>query len=294
MFKSLQGWGKFGAIVGIICGAIGALAAIAAVLVAGLVAGQSVVTVIVETTVVVLFSLVFFGILFFVFRWAFKSVGTQRDLAERMEKGEPIEAAEAAVIEVHETGVTLNEVYPMIGMTLEVRRKGIAPYRVQVKWLIDRFQIPQFQPGAVIPVLVDPKDPNNVAMGGPGPGTAEGQKKVGWGVTPGQPATDGAQTPEQQAERMLRENEARLAPVSASGQPAEATILASTPLNIFVNGNNPAMKFTLEVHPQAGPKFQAETTGVIAEASIPRYQPGSNIQVKYDPKDLTMVTIDHS
>jgi hypothetical protein len=128
--------------------------------------------------VVTLFCILFFGIFIFVFRWAFKSTGLQRDLMERKEKGEPIEAAEAAVIEVHETGVTVNEAYPMVGLTLEVRPVGRAPYKVEAKWLTDRFQIPQFQPGAVIPVLIDPKDPNNVAMGGPGPSASGDEQKT--------------------------------------------------------------------------------------------------------------------
>jgi hypothetical protein len=38
----------------------------------------------------------------------------------------------------------------------------------------------------------------------------------------------------------------------------------------------------------------AEATGVIAEASVPRYQPGETITVKFDPKDLTRVALFHS
>jgi hypothetical protein len=294
MFKSLVGWGKIGVIVGIAGGVIGAVVAIGAVLATGLASGHAWWLVAIETGATVLFCLVFFGIFYFAFRWAFRSVNLAQDLAERGE------AAEATIIEVRETGVTVNEIYPMIGVTLEVRRAGRPPYQVKTRWLIDRFQIPQFQPGAVIPVMVDPDDPDNVAFGVPAPsGAAGGKKKAGWGVTPGgaAPSGLGASQPtqqEQQAEQMLRKNDEMAEAILASGTSADATVVSATPLNIFVNGNNPAMKFVVEVHPEAGPKFQAETMGVIAEASVPKYQPGENIRVKYDPGDLTRVAIEHS
>lgn len=303
MIKSLSSWGKIGAIAGIAGGVIGAVAAIGAVVGAGIATHTTWWLLVIETAGVTLFCLLIFGIFFFVFRWAFKSIGTRQDLMEPMEKGEPIEQAEATVIEVQETGVTVNEVYPMIGLTLEVRPKGRAAYRVQTKWLIDRFQIPQFQPGAVVPVLIDPKDPNNVALGGPGPsGAADGQQKAGWGATPGGATGGVAQagaakapgSPEQQAEQMLMQNQEALREVTASGVASEATVVSVTPLNIFVNGDNPAMKLRVEVHPETGPKFQADTIGVIAEASIPKYQPGESIHVKYDPNDLTKVALEHS
>ena len=38
----------------------------------------------------------------------------------------------------------------------------------------------------------------------------------------------------------------------------------------------------------------AQASGVIAVASVPKFQPGCAIWVKYDPNNLTRVTIDHS
>jgi hypothetical protein len=101
-------------------------------------------------------------------------------------------------------------------------------------------------------------------------------------------------SPEQQAEQMLKQNEDAMKPVLASGVAAEATVVSATPLNIFVNGSNPAMKLRVEVHPATGPKFQADTIGVISAASVSRFEPGDVIHVKYDPNDLTKVAIDHS
>ena len=61
-----------------------------------------------------------------------------------------------------------------------------------------------------------------------------------------------------------------------------------------MNGPNPAMKFLLEVTPQGGKPFQAEATAIVAQASVPKYQPGKSLYVKYDPKDQTRVAIEHS
>jgi hypothetical protein len=61
-----------------------------------------------------------------------------------------------------------------------------------------------------------------------------------------------------------------------------------------VNGNNPYAELELEVLPDLSPAFSAKTKGVIAETSIPKYQPGQEIFVKYDLYDSNKVVIDHS
>ena len=50
---------------------------------------------------------------------------------------------------------------------------------------------------------------------------------------------------------------------------------------------DPAMNFILEVQPEGDPAFQAQTNGVIAEASVSKYQPGREIFFKYDANDNT-------
>ena len=40
--------------------------------------------------------------------------------------------------------------------------------------------------------------------------------------------------------------------------------------------------------------FQSEATAIVSAASIPKYQPGHTIFVKYDPADTTRVAIEHS
>ena len=88
-----------------------------------------------------------------------------------------------------------------------------------------------------------------------------------------------------------KERDKRLESVGTSSL---AKILQATPLGFQVNGNNPAMELLVEVEPTGKPKFLSRAKGVISEASLPKYQPGKAIYVKYDPADTTYVSIEKS
>jgi len=76
--------------------------------------------------------------------------------------GEP---ARATVIEVWDTGITVNN-DPVIGLRLTVEeRPGHPPYEAVIKKsLVSRVHVPQFQPGSHVPIRIDPKDPARVAL----------------------------------------------------------------------------------------------------------------------------------
>jgi hypothetical protein len=71
--------------------------------------------------------------------------------------------AEATILEISDTGMTLNE-DPVVDFMLEVRPEGKEAYRARTRMPISRIRIPQFQPGAVVPVNYDPKDPSRVSF----------------------------------------------------------------------------------------------------------------------------------
>ena len=74
------------------------------------------------------------------------------------------EAARGTVVEVWDTGITVND-DPVIGLRLTVQRSGHAPYEAVInKSLVSRVHIPQFQPGSQVPVRVDPHDSTRVAL----------------------------------------------------------------------------------------------------------------------------------
>jgi hypothetical protein len=73
-------------------------------------------------------------------------------------------AAQAEILSIGETGLTVNA-NPVIRLDVEVRPADRPPYQATIKrLLVSRLEIPQFQPGRVIPVRFDPRDPSRVSI----------------------------------------------------------------------------------------------------------------------------------
>jgi len=73
-------------------------------------------------------------------------------------------AAEAEILSLWDTGITVNQ-DPVIGLKVRVRPANAPPYEATIeKSLVSRLDVPQFQPGHVISVRVDPKNPARVAI----------------------------------------------------------------------------------------------------------------------------------
>ena len=72
-------------------------------------------------------------------------------------------AASARVLEIWETGVRVND-NPVVGFRLEVMLEDGSAYEAVTKNVVSILHIPQIQPGAVLPVKVDPEDPSRVAL----------------------------------------------------------------------------------------------------------------------------------
>jgi len=74
--------------------------------------------------------------------------------------GEP---AEATILQIWDTGMTVND-DPVVRFLLEVHPAGKASYQAETKLRISRLSISRYQPGAVVPVRIDPRHPNHVAL----------------------------------------------------------------------------------------------------------------------------------
>ena len=86
---------------------------------------------------------------------------TGEDVAREIrETGLP---AKGTVLKIWETGVRVND-DPVVGFLLEIHAEGMAPYEAETKALISILWIPQIQPGAVLPVKYDPKDPSRITL----------------------------------------------------------------------------------------------------------------------------------
>ncbi len=72
--------------------------------------------------------------------------------------------ASARIVEIWDTGMTVND-GPVIGMRVEISRPDGSVYSATIpKSLISRLDIPRFQPGATVPVRIDPQNPDRVAL----------------------------------------------------------------------------------------------------------------------------------
>lgn len=71
---------------------------------------------------------------------------------------------QATVQALRETGATLDE-NPQVEFELLVTVDGSSPYPVTHRQAVSRLVMANFQPGASIPVRIDPSDPTRVLIG---------------------------------------------------------------------------------------------------------------------------------
>jgi len=85
--------------------------------------------------------------------------------ARRIRKhGRPARATVLAIGENSGGGVVTVNDQPYLNLQVRVEDGYQAPYDVSFDTIIPRSLVPQFQPGAVIPVKVDPEDPQKVVI----------------------------------------------------------------------------------------------------------------------------------
>jgi hypothetical protein len=251
---------KIGMGIGLIGGGIGLVVGCIAAFTAGTVFG------IIFTIIMVS---IFAGVFGFVYKTAF---GNQKLL----KYGTP---AQAKVMEVHDTGVTVNN-NPQVKLLLEVQPPIGVPYLVETRTIISRLQPDLYRPGMTIPVKIDLNNKNKVAI------------DLSGGIDAGI-----SQTPmydRKTAESLLLKVDAMNKEITATGESARAIVTKYTPAGIDVNGNNPFVTLEIEVLPESRPAFKAKVQGVIMESSVPKFQPGEEIYVKFDPNDIKRVAILHS
>lgn len=185
----------------------------------------------------------------------------------------------ARILEVKDTGVTINN-NPQVKLILEVKNSFGQKYNTQCRVMVSRINPGAYQAGMEVPVKIDPKNEQNVVLD--------------FSTNQTYPTTSFSQPNETvlkaELEQMQKENDA----IKLSGRSARAIVKKYTWLGAYVNGNNPYVELEVEVLPENTSSFSSKTKGVIAEASVPKFQPGQEIFVKYDYYDNSKVVIDHS
>jgi len=59
----------------------------------------------------------------------------------------------------------------------------------------------------------------------------------------------------------------------------------------FNQRNDRMLKLTLDVRPANGPSFRATADKLVAEYAVAAYQPGTMVQVRYDPQKPSQVLV---
>lgn len=94
-------------------------------------------------------------------------MGVDQWLASRRRRARRLRAAgkrgSATILSVSDSNVTINN-DPMVNLRLQVHIPNHPPYEVTKRQVISRIAVGQFVPGAVLPVLVDPEDPDDVMI----------------------------------------------------------------------------------------------------------------------------------
>lgn len=180
--------------------------------------------------------------------------------------------ARATIVTLTDTGMTVNN-NPRIRLELDIAGPS-GRYRATTSAVVSRLVTARYVPGTVVDVMVDANNPQQVAL-----------------VDVAAPAQAGTTAG---IERRLKEIDEYNQRVGKSGEPARATIIKAEPMNVMVNGNNPAITFILKVHPVGAEPFLAEAAGVIGEQAVQKYQPGCEVYVRFEATDKTRVALDHS
>jgi hypothetical protein len=203
--------------------------------------------------------------------------------------------APAVITKLWQTPLYINN-QPVVGLELKIIPSKGSPFIVQIRKEISLLQTMYYQPGSIVQIRYDPTalpiDPEKFT------------KKVVIESLGGSADPAGTTSTSNDDPALVASYTAELLKIDSLnkqirsyGVSSKAVVLTYNSyknLNIKVNGNNPAITLEIEVLPDDKPSFKATVSGVIMETSIPKFQPGKIIYVKYDPTDLTKVTIDHS
>ncbi len=178
--------------------------------------------------------------------------------------------ARAEILEIKDTGVTINNIYYNVILRLKVMPDSMPAFEARASHLFSRVSMPNA--GDILYVKYLTNDLTKVVI-----------------LTEGNQSLD-----RDSAEELLKSIDLQNKALLANGKEADAEVLKYSETGILVNGDNPLIEFELEVTPDYGPKFFAAAKAPILSTSVSKYRKGSRIKVKYDPEDLTKVTIFHS
>jgi hypothetical protein len=183
--------------------------------------------------------------------------------------------APATLISMQQTGmkttVGVNESW-QVNLLLQVQPADGSAFQAQVPHMVSVLEIPQYQPGATLIVRFDPNDRTKVAVLN-NLGMLANTVQVS-GMDP------------QAAYKLVVDSEVLETDLQLVGVTAPGQVMAADKVGIQAYGGTAEMMLlTIDVWPAQGAPFRAQTHVIVVQASLPKYQPGARVNVKYDPKD---------
>lgn len=207
---------------------------------------------------------------FKIFKGPMKSfLGGGRERRFLQEHGIPAEGVIKAIGESSMGGtITVND-QPYLNLQLEVREGSHQPYLASLDTIIPRAQVPQFQPGAVIPLLIHPEDPTKIAINWQG----SAKKEVPTYYGPGRTALD---------DKLIEEQ----------GIDGRATIIAVEPTGRSKDFN-PIVAITYEINPADGEvySFTKELPMPTAKIQFIQSKVGQTYPTRIHPHDGTKINV---
>lgn len=175
--------------------------------------------------------------------------------------------AAARIVAVAQAGMsmTVNTIqFYKLNIDVQVMGKNGDEWPARLTHMVDLTNLSVLRPGEVINVIYDPENPSHVI-----PGSNSAVEAFTQGMTA-------------DLQQRLRNMEATIAALSASGVPAKAQIREYQLLHPNITPGGDFIHLAVTVLPDHDREFDASFDVAIASASTHKFQPGQNIYVKYD------------
>jgi hypothetical protein len=216
----------------------------------------------------------------------------------------------ARVLQVRDTGVTINRVNAVLEARLEVTVPGREPYETRAEVMLGRMSWGVLQPGMTVAVKVDPRNPAHVAIDLAGqsvadPALAALVQRLGGQIErgPGVVATPGGSFQIPGIAGTMQANAVRdAAQVIATGERAEGTIQSVSDTGATAGqmvpgiepekAGDPMVFVAMQVRPRKGAPFAAQGLYRVPKHKLSALAIGRRVPVSYLPGQPQSATID--
>ncbi|NLI99111.1 hypothetical protein GX441_10690 [bacterium] len=237
--------------------------------------------------ILMLLPFVFVAILMIsVFGGVFKNLpGLNKEARKLMTQGRPGRATVLSIGETSQGTVTVNQ-QPYLHLELQIFDGSTTPYQVGIDTIIPRYAVPQFQPGASIPVRIDTIDKTKVV--------------IDWSEPSSRPSSSSpsASSPSSQAEMPTVGNVSDWSTMDdvllrQDGIDGRARLMGVEPTGKS-KGYESLVKMTYEVTAPGMETYSFSKEVPIPSQYIPQLQNcvGRNYPCRIHPKDKTKIKVD--